>query len=915
MRLRALAALTAAVLLASTSPIAVGARIGAGPHAPAQGYLRLVRLIEAGDIGLRSPRGLAYTPEASSLIITGAAADGSAVLRSITLLEKPLGEQALPAGLPASPNVAYDAAHDQLVGAASTGAVVTVPTPGGLLKIGATASSAPVQGGSASDLATGLASNAMGESLVLDASGRISVVSRAAGAPRVARGLSLSAAGEALRGLAVAPDGHLFSIGAASRTLYEFDAAGTLLVKRNLNELNVRSPQGLVVAPTADTNDASSLTSLYLADAGTPAGTGAGIMEIAFSEPVLSAATATAAQPTVTLVKTTNTGSGSALNPDSPDPSGLAYIPASETEVPASRRDRLVIADGEVEETTGAGFHNVNVWFAPTNIGLQSATFNTTVSPTNPVNKEPVGAAYDPATNELYIAKDGSNGRIWVYNAVNMSQLRSFDVTVAPYNDADTEGLAFGNGILYMVDAIDNDLVKVLPGPNGVVGTGGDDIVTNYDLEQYGQTEPEGLDVHPDTGNIWVVSNRLSPTNGPDPMIEVTPTGQLVSTVSIAAANPNSAAGLAIAPPSAGGAGWNIYVSDRMLDNSQDPNENDGRIYEFSVGGGTGAPETTIDSGPSGTVSSPDATFTFSGSAGTTSFECRLDSADPNAFSACTSPKAYTALADGPHTFEVRALAGTTADPTPASRTWTINTQTSAPETTIDSGPSGTVSSPDATFTFSGSAGTTSFECRLDSAGWAACTSPKAYTGLADGPHTFEVRALAGTTADPTPASRTWTINTQTSGNLLSNPGFELDANGDTIPDNWGTKTKFTRSSAIPPHGGTYEGRHFATNNSGYSIFQQVTVTAGTNYTFNGYVNVPATVDAFTFQVKIKWMNGSTVLKTTKVAPVTSSTAGWQLMSVSTPAPSGATSAQVMMTVSSLNGAIYVDDFSLAAGP
>ena len=182
---------------------------------------------------------------------------------------------------------------------------------------------------------------------------------------------------------------------------------------------------------------------------------------------------------------------------------------------------------------------------------------------------------------------DGGGGRVWVYNAVTMAQVRTFDVTVAPYNDADAEGLAFANNILYMVDAIDNDLVKVQAGNNGVVGTGNDDVVTNYDLEQYGQTEPEGIDVHPVTGNLWVVSNRLH--NGtPDPMIEVTPTGQLVNSYSIAAANPNSAAGLAIAPPSAGGAGWNIYVSDRMIDNGQNPNENDGRIYEFSVSGGGG---------------------------------------------------------------------------------------------------------------------------------------------------------------------------------------------------------------------------------------------------------------------------------------------------------------------------------------
>ncbi len=172
----------------------------------------------------------------------------------------------------------------------------------------------------------------------------------------------------------------------------------------------------------------------------------------------------------------------------------------------------------------------------------------------------------------------------------------------------------------------------------------------------------------------------------------------------------------------------------------------------------TAAPNTTITAGPSGLVNDATPTFSFTASEPGSTFECALDSTAANAWSACTSPHTTATLTQGAHTIFVRAIdAAGSVDATPASRAFTVDTV--APDTTMGSGPTGPTASTSATFTFTSNDAGATFQCALDGAAFAAC--PVSYTGLSQGAHTFQVRAVdAAGNMDASPDSRTWTVDT-----------------------------------------------------------------------------------------------------------------------------------------------------------
>jgi hypothetical protein len=285
--------------------------------------------------------------------------------------------------------------------------------------------------------------------------------------------------------------------------------------------------------------------------------------------------------------------------------------------------------------------------------------------------------------------------------------------------------------------------LRLYPGNANRASTG--TVVTNNILP--------GGDVIQGTG-LAVDSNLSASTTAGAHAIKGTPTFA-------GGSRPTTLDGYALAPTSVG-KGTASDGSDRGADPADDGTTAPPPVAPTPPADTT-APNTTITTGPTGTITVATASFAFTASESGSTFQCRLDT---GGWAACTSPKSYTGLGAGGHTVAIRAtdLAGN-VDATPASRAFTVGTapapDTTAPDTTITSGPTGTITATSGAFAFTSSESGSSFQCRLDTGGWAACTSPKSYTGLSAGGHTVAVRATDGAgNVDASPASRTFTIAT-----------------------------------------------------------------------------------------------------------------------------------------------------------
>jgi uncharacterized protein YjiK len=547
-------ALVALVLVWSLVPASPGA---AAPETVADGTPRTareVRTVYTSEFGLPRPSGVAYHPEGDGgLVVVDAGAsgvrlDGEDQTGSFELGQSELGQSELGA-VAVGPDGALAAViGDEVVEVSAAQLQQQQPTvePTGF------------DLGDVVEVA-GATFDDRGNLLVLDAASSSLVRSGSDG--QDASSVPLRAGDSELRGVAFNPaDGLVYVLSAEDELLYAVDEQGRVQDRYELSEVSLLDPRDMTFAPSSDPSDGESAMSLFIADAGSEELFG-GVTEVTLAQVAATSTPVVDAQ----LVQMIDT---SQWVPASPDPSGVTYLPAS---------DRLTVVDSEVNETTGAGYHGVNVWEV-TRTGTVTRGWNT-LSFTN----EPTGVSHDPATNRLFIASDARPNGIHIVQAGADGLFGTADDTRTFLNTAvlgltDTEDPEFdpATGHLFFLDGVSTTVYRADP-VDGVFGNG-NDLVTSFDVGRYGPTDVEGLAIDQARGTLLVGDRRSRQ------IYEVTKSGELVRQINARVAGMTFLSGMSMAPASSGSGRMNIWITDRAVDNGPDPTENDGKLFELTLG-------------------------------------------------------------------------------------------------------------------------------------------------------------------------------------------------------------------------------------------------------------------------------------------------------------------------------------------
>ncbi|HZG58672.1 fibronectin type III domain-containing protein [Paenibacillus sp.] len=212
--------------------------------------------------------------------------------------------------------------------------------------------------------------------------------------------------------------------------------------------------------------------------------------------------------------------------------------------------------------------------------------------------------------------------------------------------------------------------------------------------------------------------------------------------------------------------------------------------------------------------------------------------------------------------------------------------------------------------------GVTGYEIYKDGAFAGSTTGATAYTatGLtANTTYSFTVKAkdAAGNTSAASQAINVTTNSSGGGGNLLQNPGFELD-NGSGAPASWTCEQNYCSRDTAVKRSGTSSMKVDNVTGAWFGQYQTVTGTAGETYVFDGYVNITRNTGT-KVNVDVQFLNGSNGLISSHRAASYNgtTTSGWERVQGTFAAPAGTAKVKVQVYYTDLNAAVYLDDFAL----
>lgn len=725
--------------------------------------------------------------------------------------------------------------------------------------------------------------------LVLDALGQQIVVLDTRGSTvRATGGPSLARLGaDRLQGIALdGSSSRIYVADPKADRLYAVGGDGKLKATLDLGAVDTASLGSLAFGATADPTDSPKLSSLYTTQSGQTSTYGQ-VSEVSLAPLSATAATASTTS-TGTLVRKSLL---SQLSPPSPDPAGIVYMTDSQ---------RLMVADSEVDEMSI--YAGVNMW----QISRDDSTLYDTGT-TLKFSKEPTGVGYDPDAKRLFISDD-DRGRVFQIVSGGDNRFGTSDdpvsyISATAFGDNDAEDVAFDTSSrdLFVSQGVGQEVYRVSAGANGRfdgIPPTGDDTVSHFDVGVYGITDGEALGYSPTRDSLFMVD-----PNGTK-VIEVTKDGALVQTIDVTALGMKNPADITLAPATDDPTRTDMYVVTRGIDNDKHPDENDGTMYEISapnlgpvLSQQNVAP--TVSAGPDTSVTQPSSailhgTVTDDGlpnPPGFTTASWSMVSGPGSVTFGDASASDTTASFSAPGTYLLRLTA-------------TDSALTAADDVTVVVSPQSPTNTPpsvfagnDQTVTLPGSASlsgmvsddglpnppaaTTVAWSMVSGPGTVTFADPASTSTLAsfsvDG--TYVLR-LTATDSDLT-ASDDISVVVQpapSSGNLVKNPGFEVDTSG------WKGSTGTTLTRVAAPHSGSWAGQLANTSTASTRCTLNdspnwIPASEARTYTLGGWVKGDAAGVGSTTRLVVNEYVGTTLVGSKEV-PVTLSTS-WQKLELS----------------------------------